>query len=178
MSAVTLPTASAPLVALPAMLRTEPALTVSLGRRAGVVAVPEAARALTIAGLAHLSERRPFVVVTPTGKAAGRLFDDLQQYLPSDEVAMFPAWETLPFERVSPSVETMGRRLEVLWRLREVERSPKVVVASVRSLLQRLGPHVEDVEPVIVRPASQLDPDALLTSLVAMGYRREELVEH
>ena len=33
-------------------------------------------------------------------------------------IELFPAWETLPFERVSPSLETMGRRLRVMWRLR------------------------------------------------------------
>ena len=55
-------------------------------------------------------------------------------------VELFPAWETLPFERVSPGVETMGRRLRTMWRLRDPERRPAVVVASVRALVQRLGP--------------------------------------
>ena len=45
---------------------------------------------------------------------------------------LFPAWETLPFERVSPNVETMGQRLDVLWRLRDPDRMPKVIVAGVR----------------------------------------------
>ena len=52
---------------------------------------------------------------------------------------MFPGWETLPFERVSPSVETMGQRLEVLWRLHRGDRAPKIIVAGVRSLLQKAG---------------------------------------
>jgi len=166
------------LAALPPLLRADPALAVVLGRRAGVLAVPESGRAVALAALAQRSDRRPFVVVMPTGTAAGRLYDDLQQLLPPDDVALFPAWETLPFERVSPSVETMGRRLEVLWRLGDPRRSPKVVVAGVRAVLQRLGPHVEDVEPVVVRAGEQVDADALLARLVAMGYRREELVEH
>ena len=77
------------------------------------------ARPISIAALASLSSRRPLVVACPTGTMAGQLGDDLRQFLPADEVAVFPAWETLPFERVSPSVETMGQRLEVLWRLRD-----------------------------------------------------------
>jgi transcription-repair coupling factor (superfamily II helicase) len=166
------------LASLPPLLRAEPALAAALGRHAGLLAVPETARALTIAGLAHLSERRPIVVALPTGTAAGRLFDDLQQYLDPDEIELFPAWETLPFERVSPSVETMGRRLRVLWRLQDPDRCPKIVVSSVRALLQRLGPHVEEVDPVVVRAGEQVDPDAVVARLVAMGYRREELVEH
>ncbi|HEX9258460.1 MAG TPA: DEAD/DEAH box helicase, partial [Acidimicrobiales bacterium] len=166
----------APLAPLAALLREEPALARVLGRAAGVLAVPEPARAIVLAGLAHLSGKRPLVIATPTSTAAQRLAEDLAVYV--DDVELFPAWETLPFERVSPSVETMGRRLRVLWRLRHPEQQPRIVVAGVRALLQRLGPHVEDVEPIAVRPGNQLDPDDLLARLVTMGYRREELVEH
>ncbi len=163
---------------LPPFLRDELALTQALGKPNAVIAVPEAARPIAIAALSHLSARRPLVVACPTGTAAGQLFDDLQQFMPADEVMLFPAWETLPFERVSPSVETMGRRLEVLWRLRDPQRCPAIIVASVRSLLQRLGPGAVDVTPVVVRPGAIIDPDELLQTLVAGGYRREELVEH
>ncbi len=166
------------LAALPALLRDEPALRHVAGRQAAVLAVPEAARALTVAALAHLSERRPIVVALPTGTAALRLTEDLGQYLGAGEVELFPSWETLPFERVSPAVETMGRRLQVLWRLRHPEHAPRVVVASVRALLQRLGPHIEDVEPIVATKGGVLDPDVLVARLVGMGYRREELVEH
>jgi transcription-repair coupling factor (superfamily II helicase) len=161
---------------LPPRLRDEPALAAVLGRSNAVLAVPEAARAITIAGLSHLSERCPILVAVPTSGDAERLVNDLQQYLGPDEVELFPAWETLPFERVSPAVETMGRRLRTMWRLRQDDPS-KVVVAPVRALVQRLGPHVEDVEPIVVRPAQQIDPDDLITRLVAAGYRREYQVE-
>src|SRR4051812_45948712 len=109
---------------------------------------------------------------------AAQLGDDLAQFLPDGDVALFPAWETLPFERVSPSVETMGRRLEVLWRLRTADRMPAIVVAGVRALLQRLGPGATTIDPVCVRRGDVLDPDAVLHRLVELGYRREQLVEH
>ena len=166
------------LASLPRLLRDDPAVTRALGDPAGFVAVPEAARAITVAALAQLSERRPLVIACPTGTDAGQLFDDLRQYMPDGEVVLFPAWETLPFERVSPSVETMGRRLEVLWRVREPERCPAVVVASVRALLQHLGPGATELEPIHVAKGAVLDPDDLLSRLVHAGYRREELVEH
>ena len=107
------------LQSLPALLRDEPALAAVLGRRSAVLAVPEAARPLALAGLARVSGRSPLLVAVPTGTAAQRLADDLQQLLPPEDVELFPAWETLPFERVSPSVEAMGRRLRVLWRLQD-----------------------------------------------------------
>ena len=54
------------------------------------------------------------------------------------EVELFPAWETLPFERVSPSLETMGRRLRVLWRLRHPEHAPAVDHDPQLVLLSRM----------------------------------------
>ena len=163
---------------LPPRLREEPGFASVLGRSSAVLAVPEPARALTIAGLAHLSARRPIVVAAPTTGDADRVANDLRAYLGPDAVDTFPAWETLPFERISPSVETMGRRLRTMWRLRSPERAPHVLVASVRALVQRLGPHVEDVEPLVIRPGEQRDRDELIASLVGAGYRREEVVEH
>jgi transcription-repair coupling factor (superfamily II helicase) len=170
--------APGPLLDLPALLRDEPALAQVLGRASATLAVPEAARALVAAGLSRLTKRRPIVLAVPTSTEAERVAHDVAAFLGDDRVELFPAWETLPFERVSPGVETMGRRLRVLWRLHDPERAPDVVVASVRALVQRLGPHVDDVAPIIVRPGLQVDRDDLVGGLVAAGYRREEMVEH
>jgi len=166
------------LASLPRLLRDDSALTQALGNPSGFVAVPESARAIAVAALAQLSERRPLVVACPTGTDAGQLYDDLVQYMPAGEVELFPAWETLPFERVSPSVETMGHRLQVLWRLRSTDRCPAIIVSGVRALLQRLGPGATTVEPINLRKGAALDLDELLARLVHFGYRREALVEH
>jgi transcription-repair coupling factor (superfamily II helicase) len=166
------------LTSLPPLLRAEPALAALAGSNTAVVAVPEPARAITIAGLAHLSGRHPLVVAVPTSTEADRVAHDLRAFLGADAVDVFPAWETLPFERVSPSVDTMGRRLRAMWRLRDPERMPRVLVASVRALVQRLGPHVEESEPIVVHPGDVLDPAELVERLIAAGYRREYQVEH
>src|SRR2546430_11013851 len=163
---------------LPALLAGEPAVRAVIDR-APVVAVPEPARALYLAALARVTTRRPILVTVPTVAEAERVAHDLTRYLGRDAaVELFPAWETLPFERVSPSLDTMGRRLRVIWKLRAGgEQLPDVVVAPVRALVQRLGPHVEDVEPIRIHPGAQLDRDALVNRLVAFGYRREYQVE-
>ncbi len=163
------------------VLRSDVAFADLAGLRQAVVAVPEPARAFAIAGLAEASSRHPTVVAVPTASDAERLAHDLGAFLGPDQVDLCPAWETLPFERVSPSVETMGRRLRTVWRLQAGGtrgRMPKVLVAPVRSLLQRLGPHVEDVAPVVVRRGDVVDPEELVARLVAVGYRREYQVEH
>ncbi|MGB1728012.1 MAG: transcription-repair coupling factor, partial [Ilumatobacteraceae bacterium] len=168
----------APLGSIVGLLRDEPAVMRALGDPSARLAVAEVARPVSLAALARLSERRPLLVACATGTDAARLHDDLCQLLPADSVALFPAWETLPFERVSPAIETMGRRLEVLWRLRHAEGCPRVIVAGVRALLQRLGPGSDSVVPVEVAHGDVIDPDDIVRSLVAAGYRREELVEH
>ena len=172
--------ALAPLLPL---LRSDETFSGLADLRSVVVAVPEPARAFAVAGIAEASRRHPTVVAMPTNAEAERLAHDLAAFLGPDEVELCPAWETLPFERVSPSIETMGRRLRTMWRLRcgtlgHPERIPKVLVAPVRSLLQRLGPHVEDTDPVVVSRGDRVDPEELVARLVGMGYRREYQVEH
>ena len=169
----------APLASLLRTLRSDETFHDLAGLRSAVVAVPEAARAWAVAGMVEASGRRPTLVATPTGADAQRLADDLSSLLGPEAVEVFPAWETLPFERVSPGVETMGRRLRVMWRLQEGgEGAPRVVIAPVRSLLQRLGPHVEELRPVVVRRGEQVDPEQLVARLIGLGYRREYQVEH
>jgi transcription-repair coupling factor (superfamily II helicase) len=164
---------------LPALLRDEPALGQVVGSRNAVLAVPEPARALVVAGLTELTRRSPLLVATPTTSDAERLAGDLAAYLGPDAVELFPGWETLPFERVSPGVETMGRRLRVLWRLRMGgARQPRVIVSSARALVQRLGPHAEDAVPLVVEAGQQRERDEIVSWLVAAGYRREAQVEH
>jgi transcription-repair coupling factor (superfamily II helicase) len=174
---------------LPSLLGRDDTLRDLVGSTTAVLAVPEPARAFVIAGLAETTQRRPIVVAVPSAADGERLAHDLRAFLGDDAVDTFPAWETLPFERVSPSTETMGRRLRTMWRLKNCNATgpdaasqdaagPQVVVATVKALVQRLGPHVEDVEPVVVKPGAQVDPTQLVEQLVHMGYRREYQVEH
>jgi transcription-repair coupling factor (superfamily II helicase) len=165
------------LASLPRLLRDDAGLTQAFGNSSARIAVPESGRAVAVAALAQLGDRSPLLVATPTGTDAGQLYDDLRQFMPPESVVLFPAWETLPFERISPSVETMGRRMDVLWRLRG-EQAPRIIVAGVRALLQRLSAEAINVDPIRIRPNDVIDPDALLDTLIGFGYRREDLVEH
>ena len=55
---------------------------------------------------------------------------------------------------------------------------PSVIVSPVRALLQRLGPHVEDIEPLELVRGALVDQGVLVEQLVSLGYRREYQVEH
>jgi transcription-repair coupling factor (superfamily II helicase) len=200
------PPAAGSLAAVPRLLRSDPVLGVLIGDADATVAVAESAQAVVAAALAVFTERAPLLVVTATGLDAERLSDDLTCLLASDggsdtgdvaeggpgdgagvgalsgPVAVLPAWETLPFERVSPEIETMGRRLAVLHALAgraddPLPAPPRVLVAPIRALLQRLT-SVESAAPIVVRPGEQVDAASLLSRLVERGYRREHQVEH
>ena len=168
---------SAPLASLVGLVAEEPAVAAVVGRRDAVLAVPEPARALVLGGLAEAVGRRPMLVATATQTEAERLAADLESVLGEDEVALFPAWETLPFERVSPAVETMGQRLRTLHRLRDPATAPEVIVAPAMSLVQRIDPGAV-TDPIVVGQGDEVDQPELVEELVGFGYHREGQVEH
>jgi transcription-repair coupling factor (superfamily II helicase) len=160
-------------------------MTRVIGAPTATLAVATPAQAFVLAGLVRLGTRRPVLVVTPTGASADQLAHDLAAFAGADGggdgVEVFPAWETLPFERVSPDVSTMGHRLRLLWQLGGADpdgRRPGIVVAPVKAALQRLGPWRTAARPVELAKGDRVDVDELVTRLVGMGYRRESLVEH
>ena len=87
------------------------------GARPLVLSGPAALSPLAIATLAGHAGRT-VLAVTSTGREADDLLASLQCLLPPDSVALYPGWETLPHERLSPRADTIGRRLAVLRRLR------------------------------------------------------------
>lgn len=168
------------LKSLPPLLRREESLTSVVGSLTSLVAVGEPIRAFFVAGLAHLTTARPILVVVPTAADAERISHDLRTWMGADSVELFPAWETLPFERVSPAIETMGRRLRVMWHLKNAHSDgtvAPVIVAPIKALVQRLGPHVEEVDPIVVKKGDVIDTADLVNKLVAYGYRRDYQVE-
>ena len=165
------------LVGLGRLLASEPAVVSVLGRRDASLAVAESGQAAVLAAISEMNGRHPVVVATPTTADAERLAGDLSTMLDGG-ATLFPAWETLPFERVSPGVETMGRRSQAIWQLLDPARCPRVLVAPIRALLQRLVPDSDDAAPVMVNAGDRVDLGQLAADLAARGYRRDVQVEH
>ncbi|NNF63033.1 MAG: transcription-repair coupling factor [Acidimicrobiia bacterium] len=137
----------------------------------GRVVVPPEARAFVIAGIAAHAEAATLVVV-PAERDAEDLADDVGLFL--DSVYLLPAWETLPFEHVSPNVATMAHRAEALHQL--TTGGPQtVVIASVRSVTQRVSP--SSMEPLTVEVGDDRGFDVMVGQLVALGYHRTDRVE-
>ena len=97
------------------------------------------------------------LVIAPTDRQAEDLAHALRSYLPAEDIAMMPAWETLPHERLSPRSDTIGRRLQVLRAITGPAASrPRIVVAPVRAVIQPIVSGVEKLEPVHLVRAEDL----------------------
>ena len=162
---------------LPELLKEEPSLVKSLGLPSVEIFVPECAHAIVSAAISRSSQRKPLVVVAPTNVEAEKLFNDLKMFLGFEKVDFFPSWETLPFERISPGVETMGKRLRVLHRLVTCEETLEVIVTSARALVQKLTIQ-RRAFPISLKTGDLIDQGELLEKLVTFGYKREYQVEH
>ena len=124
------------------------------------------------------------LAVTSTGREAEDLVAALRGLLPPDEVALYPGWETLPHERLSPRADTVGQRLAVLRRMTHPSTEDPtagplaVVVAPVRALLQPQVPELGELVPVELHAGGGgRELTDIVTDLVAAGYARTELVE-
>src|SRR6478735_6383777 len=122
---------------------------------------PASARVFAASALAQAG---PLLVVTATGREADDLTTELRGVF-GEAVAMFPSWETLPHERLSPGVDTVGARLMLLRRLSHPDDERlgpplRIVVTTTRSLLQPMAPDVADIEPVTLTLGAEAEFDA------------------
>ena len=149
------------------------------------VTAPAALRPFLAAALTGLPGHaaRFLLAVTATAREAEELAGALSSVAPAGSVAYFPAWETLPHERLSPRSDTSGQRLAVLRRLVHPDPASSrtaavtAVVTPVRALLQPMASGLADVEPVKLAEGDTCDLDEVLARLVDIGYTRTDLVE-
>lgn len=93
--------------------------------------------------LAHLGERekaaqRTVAIVTADASDARRLIEEMAFFAPALRCAMFPDWETLPYDAFSPHQDLISERLSALWRISQGEAD--VVLVPATTALYRLAP--------------------------------------
>ena len=144
-----------------------------LGARS-TVTVPDPARPFLLAALVrHVG--LPVLAIVARSEEAEHLARDVSAFLGPRGAEVFPGWEVLPGEPISPSVETMGRRLQVLHGLKE--RRPFVVVATAQGATQLVAPLPDDTAAVRLGIKDEISLDELAARLVEMGYERNYIVE-
>ncbi len=125
---------------------------------------------------AHRKRGGATLTIVEDTVAAEELFEDVSSLLDPADVMLFPPWEVLPYDQVSPPAELSGRRLNTLHALSK--NRPLFVVATVRAVMQRTMP------PTVLRDATlQLATDAaiplddLTARCVNLGYERTTMVQ-
>ena len=167
--------------ALPGTARLTEALAVPSAEV--VAAAPPGARHLVVSALAPTRTGAPVLAVTATGREAEDLHAALEASLGAGVVGLFPSWETLPHERLSPRSDTVGQRLSVLRRLTHPEGGDdthgalSVVVAPVRAVLQPISKGLGDLQPVALQAGDDVPLEQVVESLAAAAYARTDLVE-
>jgi transcription-repair coupling factor (superfamily II helicase) len=136
------------------------------------------------------------LAITATSRESENLVAALSAVAPDARIIEFPAWETLPHERLSPSAETVGKRIDALRQLKawsdagakisgaevpasEVSgaRGSIILVASVRAALQPLADNLTDLEPIALTAGGRgYDLAAIGRQLVDLAYSRVDMV--
>ncbi|QSB04582.1 transcription-repair coupling factor [Natronoglycomyces albus] len=145
-----------------------------------LVAVP-GARPTALAAVARQLSDGILLVITATSREAEELTAALAAYLPEENIGYYPAWETLPHERLSPRSDTVGRRIQLLHRLvghsNEHTAPLKVVVTPVRGALQPQLKGLGKLRPIRLREGDEQDLTSLANALHDLAYERVDLVE-
>jgi transcription-repair coupling factor (superfamily II helicase) len=139
------------------------------------ITIPDPARPFLLAALArHLDT--PVLAVTARAEEAEHVAHDIQAFLGRGGADVFPGWEVLPGEPVSPSIETMGRRLHVLGKLHR-GGGGAVIVTSAQGVTQLVAPPRLDLEPVVLEAGGETPLHELAARLIEIGYERNYIVE-
>jgi transcription-repair coupling factor (superfamily II helicase) len=97
-------------------------------------------------GLKEKAAGRLTAIVTSDATTAQRLIDEMAFFAPDLRCALFPDWETLPYDTFSPHQDLISERLATLWRLhasggqRDTDGGVDVVVVPATTALYRLAP--------------------------------------
>ncbi|MBU5653764.1 transcription-repair coupling factor [Corynebacterium aurimucosum] len=128
------------------------------------------ARPWAIGTLAH---HAPVLVVTASGREAEDLTAELTAML-GDKVAYFPAWETLPHERLSPAPDIVGKRARVLDLVGAGKA--QVVVTSARGYCQPILSKVEGRAPIFLKEEDEHELSDILSELEFRAYKHVDMV--
>ena len=115
-----------------------------VGKRFSLPRPAGSADALLLAqlGTREQAAGRPMAVVTADAGDAQRLLDEIAFFAPGLRCALFPDWETLPYDTFSPHQDLISERLATLWRIqqRDKDTGADVILLPATTALYRLAP--------------------------------------
>ncbi len=106
-----------------------------------------------------------------------RLAEYLNYFAPDMEVLTFPAWDCLPYDRVSPNPAVVSERIATLSRLLESATGPRVVITTVNAAVQKIPPQTVFLDASLtVKAGGTVKPEKLIAFLESRGYARADTV--
>jgi transcription-repair coupling factor (superfamily II helicase) len=118
---------------------------------------------------------RPVIFVARDGQKLPTLIEALAFVAPDLPVLDFPAWDCLPYDRVSPGADAAARRLDALGAMIGLAAKPHraIVMTTANALLQRIPPaDVIDAQTFRAKPGNQVDMNVLVARLESAGFDR------
>ena len=115
-----------------------------IGKRYTLPQPAGSADALLLARLAQREKAagKLTALITADAATAQRLMDEMAFFAPDLRCAMFPDWETLPYDTFSPHQDLISERLATLWRIQQRDKNTgaDVVIVPATTALYRLAP--------------------------------------
>ena len=141
--------------------------------RLAVGGIPQGLDAIVLPHLARRTAPQPVLHICLDDQRIATLAEQLAFFDPGIEVLRFPAWDTLPYDRISPTADIISRRLATLASLARGSSMPRIVLTTVNAILQRVIPRSEVVKSSFsAASGKRVDGDQLMAFLSANGYSR------
>ena len=125
--------------------------------------------------LAARAEKHPLLVVTSSSRSSEDLVNELRELY--DNVIEFPAWETLPHERLSPRSDTVALRIKSLYALKEKHTQHPIIVTPVRGVIHRIISELGSTPLLQLQVGQEQSMEELVRHLSSLAYVRTDLVE-
>src|SRR6266481_3836499 len=139
---------------------------------------PEGYDAAAIGGIVAEGHTLPWLHVCRDDGRMARFAEALAFFHPELDALTFPAWDCLPYDRVSPNGEIVSRRIDTLTRLATGGGdTPLVILTTVNALVQRVPPRsLFEGRVLALRPGGRIGLDRLQSFFRNNGYIRTDTV--
>ena len=138
--------------------------------------VPQGYLPWLAANVARAAKGRGVFVMSDEA-AMRSLAETATYFAPELQVLMWPAWDTLPYDRGSPSLRSSSERLATLTALQRPVKGPQLLVTTINAITQRtLTPFRIRQFVTRLAPGERVDRDKLSQVLQANGYQRTDTV--
>ena len=139
-----------------------------------------------------VQKKRSLVVITHSSRRAEELFQELSELTEPQNLLFFPAWETLPHEKLSPKSDTVARRLHTLYTIEKKSTVVKVssntyrtqnandvpiIIAPIRAILQPINCSITSKPLLELTLGKEISLTDFVNHLVSSAYQRTDLVE-